>query len=72
MRRRELHKSDFFLIPIPRIVGIVIEYGNWSKSHDKHAFFKVSAAAPPRYEGCGKFAQTSTRVRLVDLHPTET
>ncbi|KAH9611963.1 hypothetical protein KSS87_009425, partial [Heliosperma pusillum] len=32
----------------------------------------VSAAVPARCEGCGKFAQTSTEVSLVDLHPTET
>ncbi|KAH9620727.1 hypothetical protein KSS87_006218 [Heliosperma pusillum] len=33
---------------------------------------EVSAAVPARCEGCGKFAQTSTEVSLVDLHPTET
>ncbi|KAH9621188.1 hypothetical protein KSS87_001617, partial [Heliosperma pusillum] len=32
----------------------------------------VSAAVPARCEGCGKFAQISTEVSLVDLHPTET
>ncbi|KAH9611469.1 hypothetical protein KSS87_003202 [Heliosperma pusillum] len=42
------------------------------RGRGKSKWITVSAAVPARCEGCGKFAQTSTEVSLVDLHPTET